>query len=58
LDLDPTDQGRSERGEAHLGFQLAGGVIGGEATARRWSSTVFWGFPELRKRWTGRGWSR
>jgi hypothetical protein len=52
------DQGRSERGEAHLGFQLAGGVVGGEAAARRWSLTVFWGFPELRKRWTGRGCSR
>jgi hypothetical protein len=34
LDLDRTDQRRSERGEAHLGFQLAGGVTGDEAAAR------------------------
>jgi hypothetical protein len=27
------DQRRSERGEAHLGFQLAGGVAGDEAAA-------------------------
>jgi hypothetical protein len=33
LDLDRTDQRRSERGEAHLGFQLAGGVASDEAAA-------------------------
>jgi hypothetical protein len=34
LDLDRTDQRRSEGGEAHLGFQLAGGVAGDEVAAR------------------------
>jgi hypothetical protein len=29
LDRDLTDQRRPEKGEAHLGFRLAGGVAGG-----------------------------
>jgi hypothetical protein len=58
LDLDPTDQGRSERGEAHLGFQLAREVAGGEVTAQMWTPVVFLVVPEAKKTRTGCAWMR
>jgi hypothetical protein len=53
LDRDLTDQRRSERGEAHLGFRLAGGVAGGEAVARDLAMMVRQAFP-MEMEWSTR----
>jgi hypothetical protein len=53
LDRDLTDQRRSGRGEAHLGFRLAGGVTGGEAAARDLAMMVLQVFP-IEMEWSTR----